>query len=249
MKANKFLTLLAALVLGATTTPLMAGNPPIFGDLFKDTPKRHLEMNWFWGFNNWGDNIFSGFGGTTGDAEVSYYFMDYGFTLDYPLVNASHFGLYAGLGMEGDLYHFTSPLVSSTATGFQASTPMATTTTGTLDPDNWDSYFSNFAIVLPITISVEPWKYDKFCIRLSAIPGINIFSYLHQNYESKALNLQVTDKDCGKKASSFMLDTRLTLMYKNIGLYAQVSTMPLFKDGFQDLYPVKFGFIWSISGR
>ena len=38
-------------------------------------------------------------------------------------------------------------------------------------------------------------------------------------------------------------------MYKNIGLYAQVSTMPLFKDGFQDLYPVKFGFIWSFSGR
>lgn len=249
MKANKFLTLLAALFFGATTTPLMAGNPPIFGDLFKDTPKRHLEFNWSLGFNNWGDKMFNGFGGTTGDAEVSYYFLDYAFSFDYPLVNASHFGLYAGLGMEGDVYHFTSNLVNSTATGFQATTTPMATTTGTMDPDNWDSYFSTFSVILPITISVEPWKYDKFCIRLSAIPGINVYSTLNQNYDSKTMTIQAVDKDCDDNVKSFILDARLTLMYKSIGLYAQVATVPLFKDGFQELYPVKFGFFWSISGR
>ena len=102
MKTNRFSTLLVALLLGACATPLMAGNNnsiadaslpsySIFGDLFKDIPKRHLELNMRWGFNNWGDSPFGAFGGTTGDAEASYYFLNLAISTDYPLVNASHF--------------------------------------------------------------------------------------------------------------------------------------------------------------
>lgn len=266
MKTHRFFTFLTTLALGVT--PLMAGNTPtvtgndennafseapspqIFGDLFKTNPKRSLEFNWFWGFNTWGDKTF-GFGGTTGDAEVSYYFMNLGFSLDYPLIKSPHFGLYAGLGIEGDLYHFTSHLVSCGNTGFQASaTPLAATATP-MDPNNWDTYFSTSEIIIPVTFSIEPGDYKDLCIRLSVIPGINTANHLHQQYQSKTLDLEVRDKECSKKVNDFMLDARLALYYRSIGIYAQVATQPLFKSdsGVQELYPVKFGFIWSIGGR
>ena len=211
---------------------------------------RDFEANWSWGFNNWGDKPF---GGMDGDAEVSYYFMNVGFSLDYPLVNTRHFGLYAGLGIEGNTYHFREHQVVATPTGFQS--PSATypnsaaITTGTPDPNNWDSYFHTLAITVPITFSFEPWKYDEFCIRLTALPGINVWSYLEQKYDSKDIELSVKDKEVGKQLNPFVLDARLAVFYDSFGLYVQMSTQRLFNSDFQDIYPVKFGLIWSIAER
>lgn len=213
-------------------------------------PHRDFEANWSWGFNNWGDKPF---GNIEGDAEVTYSFLNVGFSLDYPLVNTPHFGLYAGLGIEGNTYHFREHQVVATPTGFQtpsATYPTsATITTGTPDPNNWDSYFNTLAITVPITFSFEPWKYDDFCIRLTALPGINVNGYLSQEYESKSTNLTVRDKDVSKRLNPFVLDARLALFYSSIGVYVQMSTQKLFKSDFQDIYPVKFGLIWSIGGR
>ena len=213
-------------------------------------PHRDFEANWSWGFNNWGDTPF---GNIDGDAEVTYSFLNVGFSLDYPLVNTPHFGLYAGLGVEVNRYHFREHLVCATPTGFQQPSAMypayATITTGTPDPNNWDSYFFTAAIVVPITFSFEPWKYDDFCIRLTALPGINVNGYLSQEYESKSTKLTVRDKDVSKRLNPFVLDARLALFYSSIGVYVQMSTQKLFKSDFQDIYPVKFGLIWSIGGR
>lgn len=213
-------------------------------------PHRDFEANWSWGFNNWGDKPF---GNIDGDAEVTYSFLNVGFSLDYPLVNTPHFGLYAGLGVEVNRYHFREHLVCATPTGFQQPSAMypayATITTGTPDPNNWDSYFFTAAIVVPITFSFEPWKYDDFCIRLTALPGINVNGYLSQEYESKSTNLTVRDKDVSKRLNPFVLDARLALFYNSIGVYVQMSTQKLFKSDFQDIYPIKFGLIWSIGGR
>ena len=216
----------------------------------RNKASRDFEANWSWGFSNWGDKPF---GGMDGAAEVSYYFMNVGFSLDYPLVNTPHFGLYAGLGIEGNTYHFREHQVVATPTGFQtpsATYPTsATITTGTPDPNNWDSYFNTLAITVPITFSFEPWKYDDLCIRLTALPGINVWSYLEQKYDSKDLELTVKDKEVGKRLNPFVLDARLALFYSSIGVYVQMSTQKLFKSDFQDIYPVKFGLIWSIGGR
>ena len=216
----------------------------------KNKASRDFEANWSWGFNNWGDTPF---GNIDGDAEVTYSFLNVGFSLDYPLVNTPHFGLYAGLGVEVNRYHFREHLVCATPTGFQQPSAMypayATITTGTPDPNNWDSYFFTAAIVVPITFSFEPWKYDDFCIRLTALPGINVNGYLSQEYESKSTTLTVRDKDVSKRLNPFVLDARLALFYSSIGVYVQMSTQKLFKSDFQDIYPVKFGLIWSIGGR
>jgi len=216
-------------------------------------PGRDTELNWFWGFNHWlGDHPFSGHFGepNNADAEVNFYFMNYGLSFDHPLVNTSHFGLYAGFGFEGNTYHFSNHLVSGTPTGFSSTAPAPVTPTGTIDPNNWDTYLMTIALTVPITFSFEPWKYDDFCIRLSAIPGINVYGVLTQQYESNAVDLNVRDHETGKKVSNFMLDTRLTLMYGNFGLYAQMAMLPLFNgEVFHELYPVKFGLFLTLFGR
>lgn len=216
-------------------------------------PNRDTELNWFWGFNHWlGDHPFSGRFGepNNADAEVSFYFMNYGLSFAHPLVNTSHFGLYAGFGFEGNTYHFSNHLVSGTPTGFSSTAPAPVTPTGTIDPNNWDTYLMTIALTVPITFSFEPWKYDDFCIRLSAIPGINVYGVLTQQYESNAVDLNVRDHETGKKVSNFMLDTRLTLMYGNFGLYTQMAMLPLFNgEVFHGLYPVKFGLFLTLFGR
>lgn len=212
---------------------------------------RDLELNWFWGFNNWGNRPFSGFGGVSGDASATHYFMNLGFSFDYPLVSKRHFGIYAGLGLDEVLIHFENPMVNATPTGFQASisSSMVQTTINTMDPDNWDSYYSSAALTVPVTFSFEPWKYDGLCIRLSAIPGVIFSGYLSQRYNSKSVQINASDREIRKQANPFMLDARLTLQYSDFGIYTQVATVPLFKSGFEPLYPVKFGLFWTMSGR
>ena len=88
---------------------------------------RDLELNYFWGFNNWGSHPF---GHASGDAELNYYFMNYGFSIDMPVINRRKFGMYVGLGLEGNQYHFDSRLVNFTGTEFAATTTPNITVTG-----------------------------------------------------------------------------------------------------------------------
>ena len=208
---------------------------------------RDLELNYFWGFNNWGSHPF---GHASGDAELNYYFMNYGFSIDMPVINRRKFGMYVGLGLDGNQYHFDSPLVGFTGTEFAATTtPNITVTGGTLDPDNWNTYFSTLAITVPVTFSFEPWKYDGVCIRLSAITGINILGMLSQQYKTTAVELFANDRLMRKQMNPFMLDARLSVQYFNLGFYVQTAAISLFKKGMEPLYPLKFGIYWTMSGR
>lgn len=208
---------------------------------------RDLELNYFWGFNNWGSHPF---GHASGDAELNYYFMNYGFSIDMPVINRRKFGMYVGLGLEGNQYHFDSRLVNFTGTEFAATTtPNITVTGGTLDPDNWNTYFNTLAITVPVTFSFEPWKYDGVCIRLSAITGINILGMLSQQYKTTAVELFANDRQMRKQMNPFMLDARLSVQYFNLGFYVQTAAISLFKKGMEPLYPLKFGIYWTLSGR
>ncbi len=208
---------------------------------------RDLELNYFWGFNNWGSHPF---GHASGDASLSYYFMNYGISFDVPVIDRSKFGMYVGLGIDGNYYHFDSPLVNFNGTGFAATTtPNVTMTSGTMDPDNWNTYFSTLAITVPVTFSFEPWKYDGVCIRLSAIPGVNVVGFLSQQYKTKAVDITANDHQMRKQVNPFMLDARLSVQYSDFGLYVQTATLSLFKSGVEPLYPVSFGIYWTMSGR
>lgn len=208
---------------------------------------RDLELNYFWGFNNWGSHPF---GHVSGDAAVTHYFMNLGVSFDLPVIDRSKFGMYVGLGIDCNYYHFDSPLVNFTGTGFAATTtPNVTLTSGTMDPDNWNTYLNTVAITVPVTFSFEPWKYDGVCIRLSAIPGVNVTGTLSQQYTTKAVDITANDRQMRKQVNPFMLDARLSVQYSDFGLYVQTATLSLFKSGVEPLYPVKFGIYWTMSGR
>lgn len=215
-------------------------------------PYRDFEVVVTWGFNHWlGDHPFSGrVVEPSGAAEVAYYPLNLGFSLDYPLVNTSHFGLYAGIGVEANRYHFREHLVVVTPSGFatpSATYPTSATISGTSDPNNWESFFTTATLTVPITFSFEPWKYDELCIRLTALPGINVWGFLGQKYDSRGLELNVKDKEAGKRLNPFAFDTRLALMYgSHFGIYAQLAFCKLFDYGY---YPFKFGIIISLGGR
>ena len=217
------------------------------GKSLRSHSSRDVELNYFWGFNNWGSHPF---GHAGGDASVSYYFMNYGISFDVPVIDRSKFGMYVGLGIDGNYYHFDSPLVNFNGTGFAATTtPNVTMTSGTMDPDNWNTYFSTLAIMVPVTFSFEPWKYDGVCIRLSAIPGVNVVGFLSQQYKTKAVDITANDHQMRKQMNPFMLDARLSVQYSDFGLYVQTATLSLFKSGVEPLYPVSFGIYWTMSGR
>ena len=215
-------------------------------------PRREYELNWTWGFNNWlDDHPFSGrIGEPDGAAEVSYYFMNVGLSFDCPIINTPHFGLYAGLGIEGNRYHFREHRVVATPTGFQAPSgnypALADITSGNPDPNNWDSYFNTYTLTVPITFSFEPWNYNDLCIRLTALPGINVYGALLQDYQSNTAEVEVRNREVGNQVNDFSFDARLAVYYGSLGLYAQMSFSKLFDFG---LYPVKFGLVWSIAGR
>lgn len=220
--------------------------------LGSNKPDRDTELNWQWGFNNWGRSPLSGLGGVTGDAAVAYYFVSAAMSLDYPLINKRHMGLYAGLGFHTNQFHFDNALVKfdPNTGGFVASTNSdVSVNSATLASDGWNSFFNSTAITLPITLSFEPWQYDGFCIRLSAIPGFQAWGYASQQYETKKMDIGVIDKDVRKYMVPFMLDARLTLLYDNFGIYVQTATLPLFKKGIESIYPVSFGISWCMSGR
>lgn len=212
-------------------------------------PDRDLELSWCWGFDNWGGTPFAGFGGIKGDAEASYKFKHYEAALNYPVFNRRHFGIYAGLGLEGNSFYFTNPLVNYNGTGFETATSSNLITPAGATLDNWKSDFWTMHLAVPITFSIEPWQYNKFCLRLTAIPGILLIGDLTQVYESNTYNCTIADKRITKQINPFMLDARLALYYKNIGVYAQVATLPALKSGNEKLYPVMFGFSWVMTGR
>ncbi len=229
---------------------LVTTSDELFDDDFSSSPDRDEELNIFWGFNNWGSKPFVGFGGMNGDAELSSYFMNLGLSIDFPVLDEDHFGLYIGLGVDGNMFHFDSPLVNYTGTGFQSSTTSnMVQITGASELNNWDTYFNTVAVTLPVTFSFEPWSYDGLCLRLSAIPGINLAGTLEQQYNTKSVQVSAKDPLHRKQLNTFMLDTRLTLLYNNFGLYVQTATLPLLKRGNDPFYPVKFGIFWCMAGR
>ena len=64
------------------------------------------NLDFAWGFHNWGTDRLNGLAGMDGDAAVRTSFNHILLTLNYPVVYSKHVALYAGLGLEWDKYKF-----------------------------------------------------------------------------------------------------------------------------------------------
>jgi len=193
-------------------------------------------FDFHWGFNSWGTTPFSGLmgedlGGNSVRTSFSSYQLNYGFNILY----TTNFNAGVGIGYESDIYKFKNAYVDFTDGAFQVATPA---TAG-----DWSSRFVTRYVQLPIHVG---WKSSDgaFGVRLSAIPAIG---YTTKNTGLKHLMKQdgPDQKDqmnLKDELLPYKLDVRLDFDIYGFGIFMQISTMKVFKDGYSDLYPIKFGF-------
>lgn len=195
-----------------------------------------FDLDFAWGWHNWGSEMFSGFGGTEGPAEVGTTFGNIQLTGMWGIANSKWLGLRAGLGLEWDRWKFTTPqAVFSTSTVPNYSFVDGGASSGR-------TMLITRYVVVPISIRIG--NANNVHLELSAIPGIH-WNASGLRYKHTTADRTVTDKDrsINRYINPYKLDLRAILWYKNIGVYAQFSTQSVFKNTCDDLIPVRIGFI------
>lgn len=198
----------------------------------RDTWSTNLDFAW--GFHNWGGTPFSGLGGMDGDAAVRTSFNHILLSLSYPVVISRRVALYAGLGLEWDKYKFHSGevLFNSSLSPHRL----------TLGPDDATSRLLTRYFIVPISLYFDLGSHWK--IEIAALPGLHwsgSHTGLRRDYTEGDNERHVKDYSINRHLNPFKLDARLLVRYRAVGLYFQVATLPAFRNTCEELYPVKFG--------
>lgn len=194
------------------------------------------ELDLAFGWHNWGDQIGAGFGGVEGAAAVNTNFHNIQLAINIPVINVRGFALKAGLGLDWDRYNFQTPEVSFDETA----TPM------TFAAGAGTGYTRLKARSVVVPLKFEFGNPKRWHVSLTALPGLNWSgdnTGLRRKSETTNGTQKVKDYEVNKYFNPYRFDVRLAVQYKGLGLYAQVATLPLLKDGCQELYPIKFGII------
>lgn len=206
-------------------------------------------------FNNWGDQWYNGLSKLDGAYSLKTSFSSFQFEIQYSLIMTRHFNFNLGVGFERDQYLFTTPLVNCTAGGtfydmmnydysdysdFIANNREFDGT----NLNDWSSRVLTKYVSLPVSIG---FRNDDFSIGITAIPALSINTKKGLNHIINRDNVDaVFSSDISKHIEPYKLDLRLDLRYQWFGVFAQVSTMPLFKSTSSlDIYPFKIGFIFQ----
>lgn len=202
---------------------------------------RDVDLNFAWGFHNWGTDMFNGFEGVDGAAAIRTSFNNIQLSVNYPLVGTRHFGFYIGLGLEWDKYKFEGKDIT-----FNTATDPHTFVDGG-DP-TCTSWLNTRYVVLPLTFRFDLWH--DWSLTLSALPGIHwsgSHTGLRREYTTDLEERTDYDQSVNKYINPYKLDLRATLSYENIGVYFQAPTMSTFRSTVQNLYPIKFGIILTMD--
>lgn len=202
------------------------------------------ELDLAFGWHNWGSELGGGFSGVDGAAAVSTNFHNIQLAINIPVINVRGFALKAGLGLDWDRYNFTTPEVFFDA----VATPMAFSA-GTTGSAVVASRLKTRSVVVPIKLEFGNPK--KWHFSIAALPGLNWSgdnTGLRRRYnmvDPAGGNTTRKEKDyaVNQHMNPYHLDVRVAVQYKALGLYVQAATLPLLKDGCQELFPVKFGII------
>lgn len=197
--------------------------------------RRDVALNFAWGFHNWGSEPLGGFSGVDGPANVRTSFNHIHLSVDFPLVGTPHTGLYIGLGLDWDKYKFTTPEV----TFDPASAAFAQGTT-----QDCSSRLLTRYVVVPLTLRFDLWH--DWHLSLAALPGIHwsgSHTGLRREYETSDREELQKDQTVNQHINPYKLDLRAELRFNVVGIYVQVSTLSLFRNDAEPLYPVKFGII------
>ncbi len=195
-----------------------------------------FDLDFAWGWHNWGREMFNGFAGVEGPSEVRTTFGNLLLAGNWGIATSRWIGLYAGLGLEWDRWKFTTPqTVFSTATD-----PFAFADGGA---SSGSTMLITRYVIVPITVTIG--VREGVHLELSAIPGIH-WNASGLRYKHEVGSHMQTDKDrsVNRYVNPYKFDVRAALYFKRwFGVYAQFSTQPVLKGGSEVLIPVRFGFI------
>ena len=208
-----------------------------------DTERKHTatwefgggELVFAWGWHNWGNEMFTGFGGVDGAAGVGTTFNNIQLAGDWVIARSRWIGFYAGLGLEWDKWKFTAPSVQLNTAAEPYAFAASGATTGNM-------LLTTRYVIVPLTIRVG--DRDGVHLELSAIPGIHWNASGLRTKQVVGNSTETTkDRSINKYLNPYKLDLRAALYYNHFGIYAQFSTQSVFKGNCEELFPVKFGFI------
>lgn len=235
MKMKKIATLLLMAVIGFGA---MADNFRLLEDKDGDSPSfvERSTLSFYWGFNSWGSTPFSGLmGEDLAGNSVRTSFSSYQLNFSYNIIDVKQFNAGIGLGYESDIYKFKNPYVNFLDNTFQVATPAT--------EGDWSSRFVTRYVQVPIHLGWAS-KNGNYEVVLSAIPAIgytNKHTGLKHELKLKGPN-ELEQTNLKNQLLPYKLDVRLEFRVYGFGIFMQVSTFKVMKDGYTDLFPIKFGF-------
>ena len=201
--------------------------------------RREANITLDWGLHNWGSEPTSGFGGVQGDAAINTRPGNWQLALSFPFISTSHFGAYLGLGLEWDRFRFQGNDIYIGATSFTDNATAGYTTS-----------LRTRAVVLPVSLRFDLGHSRDWSLLLSALPGLywtGSHTGLQRELETPTGKRNERDLSVNHHISPYKFDVRAMLLYDGIGIYTQISLTPLLKEGFDKLYPVRFGLAINIG--
>lgn len=196
---------------------------------------RDPDLTFEWGVHNWGDSPFNGFAGVDDPAAVRMRPANLQLSLSYPFVSTRRFGAYVGLGLEWDRFRFEAPYVSLGDSAFADSAV-----------DGCRSTLFSRSVTLPLTLRFDLGRYRDWTLMVSALPGLawtGSRTGLRRRYDDGNMERDERDLTANRQFNPYQLDARVALLRNGVGLFAQFALLPLLKDGYDKLYPVRFGLI------
>lgn len=196
-----------------------------------------FKLRFAWGWHNWGSQPLGGFGGVQGPAELTTTMNNLQLEGNIAIAENRWFSVSAGLGLEWNSFRFAESemLWDVTAEPYHLSAGA--------DP-NCLSHLKTRYVTLPIRMHFG--DLDGWHIELTALPGFGwtgkntglLREYGVGNGQSK-----VKDFSVNRSLNPYKFDVRAAVMYDWIGLYVQVSTLSVFRNNCDELFPIKFGII------
>lgn len=211
------------------------------GDLIRSIPwgsksPWHSHIGLQWGLNSWGSSMLGAFQGTNSPAATNFSANHWMLTFDYPLIRERRFALYLGIGVEWDKYKFQ---ISDVAPDYTLD-PMAFASATDLGNTSMKMRY----VVVPVEVAIGTPR--KWSLHLGVVGGL----YWGGNntglrYESVSNDVERRTKDLSINhyVAPLKLDARVMVKYRGIGAYLQVPLTSAFNNGFEPLYPLKFGIV------
>ena len=200
------------------------------------------NIDFAWGFHNWGREWYDGLGGVTGPAELRTSFNNLQLAFNYPLLRFDRVALYGGIGFEWDKYKFVSPDVFfNTSANPYCFDNGATAVAGST---RCESRLLTRYVTVPVMVKVDLGRHWR--LEAGAIAGIHwsgSHTGLRRDIEGDDLVVREKDFSVNSYINPYKLDLRAAVTYRGMGLFFQVPIFSALRSPSEQLYPVKFGII------